>query len=332
MEDPRAVQHPQCQECAEALLERLDKELQEAQRENDFYQQCSKHIRIDNLSVEEQKHINAEIKQQAERENVLLDTIEDLQRQYQDVVDEMRALEKEETDLRKEEDDFWNQENRFQTHLADFQNERGTINLQYDHLSNQLMTLQRTNVFDDTFRIVYDRPIATINGLRLGRLPSHSVRIMVEWTEINAAWGQTLFLLHTVARRLNLTFQHYRLAPLGSFSRVEKTEDDHASYELFGSGDFHFGQLLHNRRFDQAMVAFLNCLQQTGERIRHLDPRLQTPYPIHKDRVGGMSIKLQFGQEETWTKALKYTLVNCKWALAFAASHTPSVHGPEGTS
>ncbi|KAJ1972906.1 autophagy protein [Dimargaris cristalligena] len=206
--DSLPVNQPLCQDCAETILERLNTELETAKRQNEFYQQCSQNIRLKTLSVEEQKSINAEIKQ-------------------------------------------------------------------------------------------------------------------VEWAEINAAWGQTLFLLHTVARKLNFTFQFFRLVPLGSFSRIEKTEGDHASFELFGSGDFHLGQLLHNRRFDQAMVAFLNCLAQLEDFARQRDSQLHLPYLIHKDRVGGVSIKLQFGQEETWTKALKCTLINCKWILAFAASYSP---------
>ncbi|KAJ1970646.1 autophagy protein, partial [Dimargaris cristalligena] len=88
-------------------------------------------------------------------------------------MDEMRQLETEEADLGKEEDSFWRQVNQFQVHLDDFRDDRETVNLQYDHLSNQLMSLQRTNVYNDTFNIVYDRPLATINGLRLGRLSSH---------------------------------------------------------------------------------------------------------------------------------------------------------------
>ena len=29
----------------------------------------------------------------------------------------------------------------------------------------------------------------------------------VEWSEINAAWGQTVLLLHSLARKMNLTFE-----------------------------------------------------------------------------------------------------------------------------
>lgn len=31
--------------------------------------------------------------------------------------------------------------------------------------------------------------------------------LQVEWSEINAAWGQTVLLLHSLARKMNLTFE-----------------------------------------------------------------------------------------------------------------------------
>ena len=33
--------------------------------------------------------------------------------------------------------------------------------------------------------------------------------LQVEWAEINAAWGQTLLLLYTIARKLDFTFEKY---------------------------------------------------------------------------------------------------------------------------
>lgn len=42
----------------------------------------------------------------------------------------------------------------------------------------------------------------TINNFRLGRLPS----VPVEWNEINAAWGQTVLLLHALASKMGLCF------------------------------------------------------------------------------------------------------------------------------
>ncbi len=42
----------------------------------------------------------------------------------------------------------------------------------------------------------HDGPFATISGFRLGR----TAEVPVEWDEINAAWGQAVLLLHTMAQ------------------------------------------------------------------------------------------------------------------------------------
>lgn len=65
---------------------------------------------------------------------------------------------------------------------------------------------------------------------------------------------------------------------MGSFSRIEKTTGDKATYELYGSGDLHFGRLLHNRRFDFAMVAFLDCLKHLIDYIKSQDTNVEFPH------------------------------------------------------
>lgn len=70
----------------------------------------------------------------------------------------------------------------------------------------------------------------------------------------------------------------YRLIPMGSFSRIEKTTGDKATYELYGSGDLHLGRLFHNRRFDLAMVAFLDCLKQLMDYIKSQDNNVDFPH------------------------------------------------------
>jgi hypothetical protein len=51
-------------------------------------------------------------------------------------------------------------------------------------------------------RIWHDGPFGTISGFRLGRTPE----VPVEWHEINAAWGQAVLLLHTMAQQAKLNF------------------------------------------------------------------------------------------------------------------------------
>lgn len=62
--------------------------------------------------------------------------------------------------------------------------------------SAALASLKRTAVHHDVFRIWFDGSCGTISGLRLGRTAQQAV----EWEEINAAWGQAVLLLATLAK------------------------------------------------------------------------------------------------------------------------------------
>jgi len=119
--------------------------------------------------------------------------------------------------------------------------------------------------------------------------------------------------------------------------------------ELYSSGELPLGlaKFMH-RRFDSAMVAFLECLRQLGEFVERessvptpapasarggTNPDgngrgkgLTLPYAIRKDKIGDTSIKLGFNQDENWTRACKYTLTCCKFLLA----HASNVSGGSG--
>jgi beclin 1 len=99
--------------------------------------------------------------------------------------------------------------------------QNSTVTRQYRLACKQLDKLKKTNVFNDVFHIWHDGHFGTINNFRLGRLPS----VPVQWDEINAAWGQTVLLLHTMALRLGFKFDRYRLVPYGSQSKLERLDD-----------------------------------------------------------------------------------------------------------
>lgn len=90
------------------------------------------------------------------------------------------------------------------------------------------------------------------------------------------------------------------------------------SLDLFSSGDLPIGRMFMHRRFDQGMVAFLECLRQLGEYVKSKDSNLVLPYTINKDKIGDACIRLAFNQDEAWTKACKYTLTCAKFLLAHA--------------
>lgn len=80
------------------------------------------------------------------------------------------------------------------------------------------------------------------------------MQVHVEWDEINAAWGQAVLLLHTMAQACHLTFAAYRLLPMGSHPRVADKRG--AAYDLFGPVS-----KLWSGNYDRAMMGFLTCLK-----------------------------------------------------------------------
>ena len=155
----------------------------------------------------------------------------------------------------------------------------------------------------------------------------------IEWSEINAALGQCLLLLYTLAKRLDFTFAGFELVPLGSFSRIDRIDgmyiplnvhthtlstgpDVKTRYELYGSSDLN-SFLFWNRKFDAGLVAFLDCLLQLGVYIEAQDSKFHFPYRIAKDRIGDLSVRYGSCDAADWTRALKYTLIDLKWISGF---------------
>ncbi|KII92772.1 hypothetical protein PLICRDRAFT_51125 [Plicaturopsis crispa FD-325 SS-3] len=313
------IDHPLCAECTQILLTSLQRQLDETKRERDGYIAFEKEVR-----KEKEKEIQGMSKEEAEKkiaalkgeERVAIEQLKEAERERVLLDEEMRQLEMEEKALEDEETEFWRQHNDQLLNSASQASQLASLRAAYASDSATLDKLERTNVYNDAFCIGHDGVFGTINGLRLGRVPG----VPVEWAEINAAWGQTLLLLYTIARKLDYTFDNYKLVPMGSFSRIERTSGDKAIYELYGSGEIHLGRFIHNRRFDHAMVAFLDCLKQLVEYVGAQDTQVDFPHLIVKDKIGEASVKLQFSQEEAWTRALRHVLLALKILLKWATN------------
>lgn len=374
------IDHPICVDCTEMMMEGLQKQLAVATKERDAYISFLKSINSSIPSEEEIKTAEETLQATLKAEAEAFEQLQELEKEKREVDREVAELEEESRKLDLEEEQFWRDRNDFALTLSGFQNERDSLNVKFDHDSRQLERLQRTNVYNDAFCISHDGYFGTINGLRLGRLTSHPV----EWPEINAAWGQTLLLLATIAEKLAFQFQGYKLRPMGSTSRIDKieytqqqqqqlsppppspeeaeatntgTQDPSqranqspkvTTLDLFSSGDLPLNLPWIHRRFDAGMVAFLECLRQLGAHVENTQtnisspatataPRptnpsrrsgqqtkvagLELPYEIKRDKIGDASIKLGFNQnDETWTRACKFTLTCCKFLLAHTSN------------
>merc|ERR1712228_838743 len=85
------------------------------------------------------------------------------------------------------------------------------------------------------------------------------------------------------------------------------------------SSDGGLTRFFSDRRFDLAMSSFLGCLKEVT-RFLQRDPTMRLPFKIEGDKVGGFSVRVQFDQDERWTKALKFMLTDLKWIIAFVES------------
>ncbi|GAB1311049.1 Vacuolar protein sorting-associated protein atg6 [Madurella fahalii] len=349
------IDHPVCVECTDMLLEELQKKLETTTRERDAYVAFLKESQASAPTDEELQAREEALRKAREAEAVARGELRRLEREKDSLDAELVALEEECRQLDAEEEAFWRERNAFASRLADFQNERDSINSKFDHDSRQLEKLQRSNVYNDTFCISHDGIFATINGLRLGRLSSKPV----DWPEINAAWGHALLLLVTVADKLNYRFEGYEPQPMGSTSRIIRYDQPSPSssrlgggggggssgsgrqdstggrsapppppkrhvLDLFSSGDMPLGLTFMHRKFDNAMTAFLELVRQLGAHVQAQTAAegtpLSLPYRIEGDKIGDVSIKLGIAQDDGWTKACKLTLTCCKFLLAHASN------------
>ena len=229
---------------------------------------------------------------------------------------ERRRLEDRGRELDAREDGYWNDFNDFKLSLRSHVEERDRLVVNIEQTSRQLERLRRTNVFNDAFHIWFDGPFGTVNGFRLGRLPS----VAVEWDEINAAWGMACLLLSTMAQSVKLRFRAYTLQPLGSFSKVVDARGN--SYELYGPVN-----ILSSHKYDRAMAGFLACLQEfaqfAAERDKQngVEPAFELPYQIDGDKIDGRKIAFPFNRYERWTAALKIMLTDLKTCLAWLSNN-----------
>jgi beclin len=182
-------------------------------------------------------------------------------------------------------------------------------------ISIRLQKLMNYDSINDAFHIWYSGPFATINNFRLGTLPSCTI----EWTEINAAFGQAVLAVTIVAEKAKIDFKKYGLLPLGNFPKVFKVDDRRTLYCLFTDGSF---SLFPKKRFNLALVGFLHCVEELGVYVSAQDPTLSLPYVIKAadGMINDQSVLLGV-DDEIWTRSLKFLLTDIKWIIAWAAKY-----------
>ena len=111
------------------------------------------------------------------RKDSALQLLEDLDKEHQVLKGELIAAQEELQRLDVEELKYWSELNDLEMDLLNHQEELANVHQQYDYANAQLEKLNKSNALTDTFKIWHEGPFGTINGLRLGRLPSQHVLV-----------------------------------------------------------------------------------------------------------------------------------------------------------
>jgi len=313
----------------------LTRKLEETKRERDGYVAFEREIRKDQerekANGKSEKELDDEIAKLEIREAEAVKELKEAEEERIRLEQELEALYAEERKLEEEEEDFITTYNNSLLQAIQLETQIASLQTSLQHSADLLAKLEKTNVYADAFCIGVDGPYGTINGLRFGRsgaIGSGSTLSTtptgpVDWAEVNAAWGLVTLCLKTIARKVRCEFESYTLNALCSTSSItyhptSKTKGE--IYALHFSSDVHLGRLLHNRRFDTGMVMFLDCLRVVMNHAQNLDSTIEFPYTIQKDKIGDVSIKLQFSQEEVWTRALRHVLLTLKILLRWMTS------------
>lgn len=313
------LDHPLCEECTDALLDLMDTTLSRTQTQAQLCQQLL--ASLNDMPETDVSALERELENLEMEEKRLVEELADVEREQKGAQEVLKMHEEEKKRLEEEEERYWREYCTHRAQLTAMEDENRSLKNQVKYTQGQLERLRKTNIFNTTFHIWHSGHFGTINNLRLGRLPT----VTVTWQEINAAWGQTVLLLASLARKIGLKFSKYRLVPFGNHSYIEVIGEN-KELPLYGSGGFKF---LWDTKFDAGMSAFLECqaeFQQHVEAQGAQNACFCFPYRINKNFIedrnsnNSLSIKMQFNSEEQWTKALKFLLTNLKWGLTWAST------------
>lgn len=317
--DKIQIDHPLCTECFQNVVKDLKDTLRDTEHERDAYKENLRNL----IESENQKFPEETEDGEDPAEKELAQKLQAIQKERLALKIEFMQLGDESKQLDEFERRFWEDYQEFQLQFEEINEERIAVEQKIKLSDQTLGRMKRTNVFDDAFHISYNGHFGTINGFRLGNLPSQPV----DWPEKNAALGQVVLLLSTLAKKVNFQFSKYKLYPMGSFSKICKIDgkgknEKESLNELFCSSEMTFSRFFWHGRFDQGLVMLLSCIQQLSDHATKSDPRFKQRYAIHGHTIGGISIKTQFAEEAKWTMALKYMLTNLKYLVVWCSTRS----------
>jgi len=247
--------------------------------------------------------------------------MQDIQREYEALQNELHRLEALEDEVTIVEDAT------FQRHLdMTHQNTLTTNTLEtleesLESVSGMLDNASTANVLEDAFRILIDaHGVASINGFRLGVTGTSDI----DWSELNAGLGQVALAVQTLADKTSFRFMLFQIHYQGSTTTMFNAVDQSGA-ALHSTGP--------SRTLDKALSRLCECVSELGQHFALRDKSFALPHKIKTDRIfasgdedAGVSIR--FSADVSWVRAMRYLLVNILWMMAWLPSLPPSDSWP----
>lgn len=321
------VDLPICEYCISRVLKDLDKQHDDAVTEREQYVASSAELEARCVNIMAEQDFDAEMQQFAARQAALLAELGGLSEEHTCLQKDLVKVGEQTRELEELEYRYWQDLSQFKMQLQQGEDQRDSLQQSIVVLEREAGHLQKTDILEECFRIQFPALglslFSQINGFRMGTLPAERV----EWTEINAAWGQAALLLCNLAKKCSFSFSEYDIVPKGSQSYIQRRSDKY-NYELYAAGNRL--QMMRNRRYDQAMMFFLEDFVELYQWAKQHDPTFALPHSMDQDKVAGHSIKLQFNSEEVWASSVSAMLQNLACLTQWVTAHVQSNASPGG--
>ena len=204
------MDHPLCYACSSSVVAEIERRTKEAEAECAEYEETLEALREAEEEEErsESRGIDGRTSGRGGVTKVISHAVRDMEKAEREAEETLRALEielestratrsklaKKAAALDEAENTYWREFHAFKKNLHAHLEKRDSIVARTEQAQTHLERLEKTNVFNDAFHIWRDGAFGTINGFRLGRLPA----TVVEWEEINTAFGLVCLLLHSI--------------------------------------------------------------------------------------------------------------------------------------
>lgn len=247
LSDQSDIDHPLCEECANFVIDQMKSQL------NSLEKECTKYSIFIEKEANQQDQITEEeldemqIKVEA-LENVqknMIKELKQLNKVQKSLEDEYDKQKSDLIRLKHDENKYWHEYNNVKFNLFKNEQEQMVFDNKIKYGNEFYNRLKKTNMFNLAFYISWVAPcfvvwlmfdacrhndnLGSINGFRMGRSENG---VPIEWTEINAGFGQCALLLTSLAAKTNLTFQKFKIIPYGNFSFIESIDDKSKQYPL----------------------------------------------------------------------------------------------------